>query len=97
MYLQLFRCLLEFHTVKTQLNYFEILFFCLLERWEKEIDWMAMNGINLLYATTAMEYIYNKVCILEEQHNNSLIVFRYFYEWVFLNQNLMSISRVQHF
>jgi hypothetical protein len=56
-----------------------------------------MNGINLVYATTAMEYIYNKVCIQEEQQNNSLIVFRYFYEWVFLNQNLMSISRVQHF
>ncbi|CAF3670333.1 unnamed protein product [Rotaria sordida] len=30
-------------------------------RWEKEIDWMAMNGINLVYATTGMEYIYNKV------------------------------------
>ncbi|CAF2721028.1 unnamed protein product [Rotaria sp. Silwood2] len=30
-------------------------------RWEKEIDWMAMNGINLVYATTGMEYIYNKI------------------------------------
>ncbi|CAF1422691.1 unnamed protein product, partial [Rotaria sordida] len=30
-------------------------------RWEKEIDWMAMNGINLVYATTGIEYIYNKV------------------------------------
>ncbi|CAF4750040.1 unnamed protein product [Rotaria sp. Silwood1] len=30
-------------------------------RWEQEIDWMAMNGINLVYATTGMEYIYNKV------------------------------------
>ncbi|CAF4119373.1 unnamed protein product, partial [Adineta steineri] len=30
-------------------------------RWEKEIDWMAMNGVNLVYATTGMEYIYNKV------------------------------------
>ncbi|UJR13358.1 hypothetical protein I4U23_000375 [Adineta vaga] len=30
-------------------------------RWEKEIDWMAMNGINIVYATTGMEYIYNKV------------------------------------
>jgi hypothetical protein len=39
-----------------------------------------MNGINLLYATTAMEYIYNKVRILEERGNNSSIVFRYFYE-----------------
>ncbi len=32
-----------------------------------------MNGINLLYATTAMEYIYNKVRIQEEQQNNSLM------------------------
>lgn len=31
-------------------------------RWEKHIDWMAMNGINIGYATTGMEYIYNKVC-----------------------------------
>ncbi|CAF1659115.1 unnamed protein product, partial [Adineta ricciae] len=30
-------------------------------RWEKEIDWMAMNGINIVYATTGMEYIYNQV------------------------------------
>jgi len=30
-------------------------------RWEKEIDWMAMNGINLVYATTGMEYIFSKV------------------------------------
>ncbi|CAF2858166.1 unnamed protein product [Rotaria sp. Silwood2] len=30
-------------------------------RWEKEIDWMAMNGINLVYATTGMEYIFTKV------------------------------------
>lgn len=37
-----------------------------LKRWEKEIDWMAMNGINLVYATTAMEYIFNKVRIFNE-------------------------------
>ncbi|UJR34018.1 hypothetical protein I4U23_021432 [Adineta vaga] len=30
-------------------------------RWEKEIDWMAMNGINLVYATTGMEYIFSQV------------------------------------
>ncbi|CAF1477286.1 unnamed protein product [Adineta ricciae] len=30
-------------------------------RWEKEIDWMAMNGINIVYATTGMEYIFSKV------------------------------------
>ncbi|CAF0843551.1 unnamed protein product [Rotaria sordida] len=30
-------------------------------RWEKEIDWMAMNGVNLVYATTGMEYIFSKV------------------------------------
>lgn len=32
-------------------------------RWEKELDWMAMNGINLVYATTANEYIFSKVRI----------------------------------
>ncbi|CAF1099936.1 unnamed protein product [Adineta steineri] len=30
-------------------------------RWEEEIDWMAMNGINIVYATTGMEYIFSKV------------------------------------
>lgn len=30
-------------------------------RWQKEIDWMAMNGINLVYATTGMEYIFSQV------------------------------------
>jgi alpha-N-acetylglucosaminidase len=25
-------------------------------RWEYEIDWMALNGINLVYAHTAAEY-----------------------------------------
>ncbi|UJR13467.1 hypothetical protein I4U23_000481 [Adineta vaga] len=30
-------------------------------QWQKEIDWMVMNGINIVYATTGMEYIYNKV------------------------------------
>jgi hypothetical protein len=32
-----------------------------MRRWEKEIDWMAMNGINIVYATTGMEYIFSKV------------------------------------
>jgi hypothetical protein len=32
-----------------------------MRRWEKEIDWMAMNSINLVYATTGMEYIFSKV------------------------------------
>lgn len=32
-----------------------------LYRWEKELDWMAMNGINIVYATTGMEYIYSQV------------------------------------
>jgi hypothetical protein len=34
-----------------------------MRRWEKEIDWMAMNGINLVYATTGMEYIFSQVRI----------------------------------
>lgn len=31
------------------------------ERWEKEIDWMALNGINLALAFTAQESIVYKV------------------------------------
>ncbi|GFU58781.1 alpha-N-acetylglucosaminidase [Trichonephila clavipes] len=31
------------------------------ERWEKEIDWMALNGINLALAFNAQEAIYYKV------------------------------------
>lgn len=30
-------------------------------RWEYEIDWMALNGINLVYAHTAAEYIWISV------------------------------------
>jgi len=30
-------------------------------RWEREIDWMAMNGINLPLAFTAQEAIWQKV------------------------------------
>ncbi|CAF1481958.1 unnamed protein product [Didymodactylos carnosus] len=30
-------------------------------RWEYEIDWMAMNGINIAYATTPQEYVWKKV------------------------------------
>jgi len=31
------------------------------KRWEYEIDWMALNGINLVYAHTAAEYSWIKV------------------------------------
>lgn len=31
------------------------------ERWEKEIDWMALQGINLPLAFTAQEAIWQKV------------------------------------
>jgi len=30
-------------------------------RWEQEIDWMAMNGINLPLAFTAQEAVWQKV------------------------------------
>jgi len=30
-------------------------------RWEQEIDWMAMNGINLALAFTGQEYIWYKL------------------------------------
>lgn len=31
------------------------------KRWEKEIDWMAMHGINMPLAITGQEYVWNKV------------------------------------
>jgi Alpha-N-acetylglucosaminidase (NAGLU) tim-barrel domain len=31
-------------------------------RWEREIDWMAMNGINLPLAFTGQEAIWQRVC-----------------------------------
>ena len=57
-------------------------------RWEKEIDWMAMNGINIVYATTGMEYIFSKVCVFPS-NKMSFIDFdvRFFFEWVSLNLN----------
>jgi alpha-N-acetylglucosaminidase len=31
------------------------------KRWEKEIDWMALHGINMPLAITGQEYVWNKV------------------------------------
>ena len=31
------------------------------ERWEQEIDWMALHGINLVLAYTGREYVYRKI------------------------------------
>ena len=68
-----------------------------MSRWEKELDWMAMNGINLVYATTGMEYIFNKVCIVRRERGFSIrFVLRYFFDSVFLNQSWMNILPVQH-
>jgi len=33
-------------------------------RWEQEIDWMVMNGINVALAFTGQEAIWQKVCAL---------------------------------
>jgi len=30
-------------------------------RWEKEIDWMALNGVNLPLAFTGQEYVWQQV------------------------------------
>ena len=30
-------------------------------RWQKEIDWMALNGVDLVLAYTGREYVYRKV------------------------------------
>lgn len=32
--------------------------FIMKARWEYEIDWMALHGINLVYAHTAAEFIW---------------------------------------
>ena len=31
------------------------------KRWEREIDWMAMNGLNLILSFTGQEYIWHKL------------------------------------
>jgi hypothetical protein len=31
---------------------------CVVSRWEQELDWMAMNGINLALAFTGQEYVW---------------------------------------
>jgi hypothetical protein len=59
---------------------------------------MAMNGINLVYATTGMEYIFSKVSVFAFLSKISLDCYvRYFYEWVSINQNWMIILQVLHF
>ncbi len=35
-------------------------------RWERELDWMAMNGINMPLSSTGQEFIWRKVP--EAQH-----------------------------
>ena len=35
------------------------------ERWEKEIDWMALQGINLPLAFTGQEAIWKKVFMVK--------------------------------
>lgn len=58
----------EFHTTKCQYRYY--LNYCTFsytmpfwdwERWEKEIDWMALHGINLVLATTGTEMVWFNV------------------------------------
>lgn len=34
------------------------------QRWEREIDWMAMNGINLVLTFNGMEAIWQRVGLL---------------------------------
>ena len=58
----------EFHTTKCQYRYY--LNYCTFsysmpfwdwERWEKEIDWMALHGINLVLATIGTEMVWFNV------------------------------------
>lgn len=43
------------------------------ERWEKEIDWMALQGINLPLAFTGQEAIWQKVFMVS--YINIVIIF----------------------
>jgi alpha-N-acetylglucosaminidase len=45
------------------------------ERWEKEIDWMALHGINLPLAITGQEYIWNEVYKEMGFNNDDLAAF----------------------
>jgi hypothetical protein len=49
------------------------------ERWEKEIDWMALHGINLPLAFTGQETIWQKVFMVTNymHHYMSLRVHQY--------------------
>lgn len=62
-------CLRKWHQ-KISFHFHMILFYLLLEdsfawwdweRWEKEIDWMALQGVNLPLAFTGQEAIWQKV------------------------------------
>lgn len=59
-----------------------------MSRWEKELDWMAMNGINLVYATTGMESIFNKVCIVRRDRIFYSICFKVFLRFGFPQSEL---------
>lgn len=63
MYIQLFSSILELLKVNIVHSNLKLISYFSMIRWEKELDWMAMNGINLVYATTANEYIFSKVRI----------------------------------
>eukprot|EP00055_Hartaetosiga_balthica_P011622 m.53529 g.53529 ORF g.53529 m.53529 type:complete len:886 (+) comp7669_c0_seq2:152-2809(+) len=45
------------------------------ERWEEEIDWMALNGINLALAYTGQEHLYRKVFMSFNVSQSDLDVF----------------------
>lgn len=46
------------------------------ERWEKEIDWMAMHGINMPLSITGMEVVwYNLLKRLGTQQKKSMNLF----------------------
>lgn len=45
------------------------------ERWEKEIDWMALQGINLPLAFTGQEAIWQKVFAVRFSYHFTVLVF----------------------
>ena len=56
------QCLFAKVICESRCNYiFDIKLFISFFRWEREIDWMALNGINLPLAFTGQEAIWQRV------------------------------------
>lgn len=77
-------------------------------RWQREIDWMALNGINLPLAFTGQEALWQEVCanlqlttlttrIGESVSLSDLFLFRFTELWAWTSQRLRNSSPVRPF